>query len=167
MNLIGQKFGRLTPIEKIQIKYCTKWRCKCECGNEVTIIQGDLRRGHTKSCGCLSNENRIKVGLNNLIHGNARKHNRSKEFTAWISMKQRCYDPNYHNFERYGGRGIKVCQRWLDSFENFLNDVGKAPEDEYTLDRINNDGNYEPKNVRWATWEEQNNNQSTSKRLFK
>lgn len=84
------------------------------------------------------------------------------EYRAWLSMKTRCYNQNYHLYDKYGGRGIKVCNRWKNSFENFLADVGQRPSSKHSLDRRDNNGNYEPKNVRWATPKEQNNNQSNT-----
>ena len=152
-NLIGLKFGRWTLIEFAGYakNYVAKWKCRCDCGNEAVVQLSNLKSGNSKSCGCLSKE---MAGARVYKHGYASKN--TKEYAAWLSMKTRCYNPNYQHFKDYGGRGIKICERWLNSFENFLADIGKAPDELHSLDRyINNDGNYEPGNVRWATSSEQ------------
>ena len=161
MNLTGLKFGKLTVIS---LAGCTnyreyKWNCKCDCGNETIVFEKNLRRSHTKSCGCLKVEKGIENSQNNYKHGhNKSGGNKSKEYTAWESMKARCYNKNYHHYNCYGGRGIKVCDKWLNDFQAFLNDVGYAPNVDYSLDRINNNGHYEPGNVRWADIYQQNQN---------
>lgn len=154
--LTGIRFGRLIAIEKIKVKYITKYKCTCDCGNEVIIDHGSLQSGRTKSCGCLNKE---KASENAYKHGHS-GYNESKEYRTWCNMKIRCYNKNHNRFEHYGGKGIKVCDRWLNSFENFLADMGNAPSSEYSIDRINNDGDYDPNNCRWATASEQINNSS-------
>lgn len=157
-DLTGQIFGRLTIVEYNSKDKSgqAKWLCKCECENYIIVTGGDLRKGHTKSCGCLRTENIIKRSTK---HNNCRRGNETSEFVAWSSMKQRCYDKNFKDYNLYGGRGIKVCDIWLYSFENFLEDVGLKPTTLHSLDRYpNKDGNYEPGNVRWATIKEQANN---------
>ena len=158
--LIGQKFNRLTVIKFVgRGKYSAAiWKCICDCGNETIVYQKNLKSGNTKSCGCLNNEQRIINGLSSIRHGHDRKNNVSKEYRAWQSMKSRCYNLNNVSFKNYGGRGIKVCDKWLDDFEAFLIDVGEAPSSEHSLDRINNNSHYEPGNVKWSTAEEQNQN---------
>ena len=158
MNYVGVKFGRLSAIEKINKNWKVKYRCICDCGNEVIIASSNLTSGNSRSCGCLASEQaseRLIGHTYSLTHGHTRNYNKTKEYIAWTSMKDRCYNTNRHNYHRYGGRGIKVCEKWLNSFEKFLEDVGKSPGDEYSIDRKDNDGNYEPGNVRWATVEEQ------------
>jgi len=159
LDLTGIKFGRL---EALSIDYSknTKyiyWLCKCDCGKKVSVKNYNLLSGNTKSCRCLSiltnkeNKTNIKHGLS-----------RSKEYKTWCGMKTRCYNPNDSYYNRYGGRGIKVCGRWLNSFENFLEDMGKRPSPKHSIDRINNDGDYEPSNCKWATGVEQIRNRSIS-----
>ncbi|HNB01941.1 MAG TPA: hypothetical protein PLK61_09060 [Nitrosomonas sp.] len=164
MDLIGQKFNRLIVIEFAgRSKYgASKYKCRCECGNEKIILANSLKSGNTKSCGCLAVETgKIKGKINGLkrrIHGQAVTSKETKEYKAWQNMKDRCYNVNYKGYKHYGRRGIRVCDKWLNNFETFFNDVGKAPSSNYSLDRINNDGNYEPGNVKWSTSFEQNQN---------
>jgi len=134
------------------------WNCLCDCGNTIPVAQGHLKNGHTQSCGCLHVE---RTAAASLTHGETRKDNVNPVYFVWFAMKQRCLNPAHPNYVHYGGRGIKVCDRWLDpehGLKNFLEDMGPRPEG-LTLDRFpDNDGNYEPGNVRWATWVEQANN---------
>ena len=146
------KFNRLTIIEKVSSK---KYRCKCDCGNETVVYLHHLKSGGTKSCGCLKKE---MIGLTNYKHGHAGNSKTTKIYHAWEGMKARCYNKNYPKYDRWGGRGIKVCDRWLESFENFLADMGEPPGKEYSVDRKDNNGNYEPNNCRWATDDEQQQN---------
>ena len=150
-NLIGQKFGRLTVIERAENKgKYTAWKCRCDCGNEVIVSSNSLgrKKNFTRSCGCL------KTG--HTTHGMTR----TKIYRVWAGMVQRCNNPNAENYARYGGIGITVCEQWL-SFENFYTDISKLPhfgEEGYTLDRIDNSKGYEPSNIRFATAKEQVNN---------
>ncbi len=152
----GRRYGRLTVLSKGPDggKYDrSHWLCKCDCGNTKVISQDALRGGGTMSCGCLI---RDVVKERSTTHGETCEYSRgSKEYKAWATMKWRCHN---RNNTRYGGRGISVCQRWLDSYVDFLIDVGRAPSPEYSLDRINNNGNYEPGNVEWSTRIRQANN---------
>lgn len=165
INLINQRFGRLTVIKPIgnTKDYQTIWMCLCDCGNYKNVKGGNLKSGNTTSCGCYSREllNKNKYCM---THGNACKNNISPEFKAWDSIIQRCTNPKNKSYKNYGSRGIKVCDRWLEKngFINFLADIGKRPEG-YTLDRINNDGNYEPGNCRWTTWRQQERNRRNNK----
>lgn len=127
------------------------------------IVDGSkLKSGHSKSCGCLIGDVLLK---RNFIHGNTFRGKTSKEYHTWSGMKKRCYNPKEPAYRNYGGRGIEVCPEWKDSFETFLVDMGPAPGSEYSIDRINNDGNYEPSNCRWATRGEQNVNKRTTRWL--
>jgi hypothetical protein len=116
--------------------------------------------GHTKSCGCIYLET---VTIRNLKHGQAYRGNKSKEYKAWCNIKRRCYDKNVLDYKNYGGRGITVCDEWRDDFSAFYNHIGPAPARHLSVDRINNNGNYEPGNVRWATNHEQRINSRNCK----
>jgi hypothetical protein len=154
---IGDRFGRLAVValSPQRRRGYKVWICRCDCGAEREITTSNLKR-HTRSCGCVSVEKLVAM---NTRHGSARKGALSPEFKAWQAMKGRCTYPGTRGFEHYGGRGIKVCERWRDSFENFLADVGPKPRPEYSLDRFPNpNGDYEPGNVRWATPSEQQSN---------
>lgn len=160
LNLVNQKYGKLTVIKEISAKWST-WLCKCECGKEKQILQCHLRSGHTTSCGCVTI---ARAKLLNFKHGFVGNDNPTPEYSAWLSMKARCYNPNNNEYHNYGGRGIKVCDRWLNSFETFLKDLGSRPSNKHSLDRFpNKNGDYEVTNCRWATIEQQNNNLRTNK----
>lgn len=126
--------------------------CLCDCGQETLVYCASLRTGNTKSCGCLRGETH---GQSNFWKKGGRKE--SKEYKAWCHAKSRCSNPNYPKFEHYGGRGITMCQEWRDSFLAFFTYMGKCPKG-LTLDRIDNEGNYEPGNCQWATRSQQNKN---------
>lgn len=156
-DLIGKTFNRLTVIEKMPPVFNgrRRWRCSCVCGGETIVPTFEITSGGTKSCGCLGIE---------ILRANRVKHmenKNSKEYMAWCGMKARCYNKNGTKYSRYGKRGIIVCDRWRDNFSNFLEDMGRAPTAEHSLDRIDNDGNYEPINCRWAIELVQANNKST------
>lgn len=150
----GERYGRLTVVEFDGIRNKNSyWRCACDCGQIVITQRSHLRSGTTRSCGCLrddGNTSRARHGLH-----------RSPTWITWMAMKQRCLNPEAADYPRYGGVGVTICERWLD-FKNFLADMGERPNDR-TLDRVDNDGNYEPSNCRWATASEQNQNRSSTR----
>lgn len=160
IDLTGNVYGRLTVISfSHKLERDILWNCRCECGKETKVRSGNLKNGHTKSCGCLG----LKAAQ---THGECANGNLTKEYRAFRHMIERCYKPKTKQYHNYGGRGIKVCDRWLNSYSDFLNDVGRAPTQTHSIDRKNNDGNYEPGNCRWATRQEQSNNTTINKMLL-
>ena len=160
----GQRFGRLLVVCRASNhtqpngNRIARFMCRCDCGNEVIVRAIHLRSGASKSCGCLWNE--FSESLR--THGDSCGDKQTPEYRCWADMKDRCNNPNTKAYRHYGGRGITVCDRWMQSYGDFLADVGRRPSSAYSIDRINNDGNYEPGNVRWATREEQTKNKRRS-----
>lgn len=136
-------------------KNARRWLAVCKCGTTKTVAQQTLKNGNSHSCGCYRD---TKAKITSKTHGDTINGIISPEYSVWSQMIKRCYNSNSSNYHNYGGRGIKVCDRWLKSFENFLSDIGRKPSADYSIDRINNNGDYTPYNTRWATIKEQNRN---------
>lgn len=152
-DVTNKVFGRLTALEFVEHigNGAAIWRCRCSCGTVKNIRLNCLVTGKTKSCGCLLYESKNKT------HGDSIG-NRTPEYRAWTGMKARCTSPSHRAYKNYGGRGIKVCQRWLDGYENFLADMGRRPPGRYSLERIDNNGDYCPENCCWIPFVEQSKN---------
>lgn len=162
IDLTGRQFGRLTVIKRVEgnIRH-PQWLCKCECGNESIVFGTNLRRGTTASCGCLGREKAAEqMRINMSTHGKSS----SRLYYVWIAMKNRCYRETDKAYENYGGRGIKICDEWLHDFKSFYDWAmangydENAPRGQCTLDRIDVNGNYCPKNCRWVDMKIQRNN---------
>ncbi len=162
VDYTGQRYGRWIVLSFIGNNYRGDrlWLCRCDCGIERVVKGGILRSGESQSCGCLNKEKVAEAcRKRSTIHRETVDYKSTPEYNAWLSLKGRCLNPRNSAFQGYGGRGIMVCDRWVNSFPNFLEDVGRRPSPQHSIDRFpNNDGNYEPGNVRWATRTEQNRN---------
>ena len=168
IDLTGQKFGRLTAVEKCGKDSSGKnslWLCTCDCGGTTRATTTHLRNGHTQSCGCLGHERLISCGKATQfkpVHG-LRK---TRIYRIWCGMKSRCYDPNHPKYPLYGSRGIKVCEEWLHNAQAFYDwAVSHNYASDLTIDRINSDGDYEPDNCRWASIAEQNRNRKFRRKV--
>ena len=159
IDLTGQKFGRLTVIKRLENnkRNETVWLCKCECGKEVNVTYGHLAYGHSKSCGCYAKE----LFVNTVSKHKLRTH---RLYNIWRGIKQRCCNSKSVFFNYYGGRGIKICDEWLNDFKKFYDwSVKNGYDGKLSIDRINNDGNYEPHNCRWANPKIQSTNRRTNR----
>ena len=158
IDLSGRRFGRLVvQTRTISLNHKATWICLCDCGNTHTVRSGTLLKGEVRSCGCFQRETR---GQHRRTHGASR----TSVYRTWTVAKGRCYNPTDPHYDRYGARGIQMCDAWRQSFQAFFAAVGPRPP-HTSLDRINNDGHYEPGNVRWATAKQQGRNQTRTVRV--
>lgn len=157
IDITGKKFGRLLVIKRTNDHitpkghHITMWECKCDCGNTKTITGHALKQGFTKSCGCIS-----------------KKHGKTKTrlFNIWVNMRQRCYNSKIPEFHLWGGKGVAVCDEWRNDFKTFYDwAMSNGYTDELTIDRIDNNGNYEPSNCRWVTAKAQAMNLSSNHKI--
>lgn len=163
LDMIGKKFGRWTVIEEAERQYGTRafYLCKCECGTTKIVNGYTLRKGLTKSCGCYNAERIKETGTKRVKHGLSGH----RLYRIWSGMKDRCSNSNLPEYPRYGGRGIKVCNEWLDNEKFFEWAFMNGYNDNLTLDRIDNDKDYCPDNCRWSTYAEQANNRKNTRHI--
>jgi hypothetical protein len=170
LDLTGQRFGHLVAFQRVGMRWGGGlWECLCDCGNAVRISSGNLRSGHSQSCGCTR---KARLAELKTTHGHTKTSSRTAvEYKIWRDMLRRCQDERAGNFRYYGARGITVCERWSkgeggrSGLDCFLADLGPRPSRDHSIDRIKNDRGYEPGNVRWATTDEQLRNRTKSRQV--
>lgn len=176
IDILDQRFGRVVVLSKKAPRKNggSSWLCLCDCGIRFIATGSNLRKGYTKSCGCLAKEWAISMGSNKefiavraekqVTHGHKRRNKISPEYRVWLGMKRRCYDKKYKDFSNWGGRGIYVCDEWLHDFKQFLSDMGPRPSG-HSIDRLDPEKNYSPENCRWATPKQQGGENKRSNKL--
>ena len=158
-DLSGKIFNRFTVLNEYKIENKrTKWLCLCKCGNKKFVEAYNLKKGYTKSCGCLNKEQTAK---RNTSHGMSK----TKEYKVWKGIKKRCLNKNSNIYKYYGGRGIKICKRWENSFENFYKDMGPIPSLKHSIDRKDVNKGYCPKNCKWVIFHQQSTNKRTNNKI--
>lgn len=157
-DLSGKRFGRWEVLARDLAIGKTAWFCRCDCGQERSVRSGHLQSGASQSCGCLHKE---RAAAAKRTHGLSK----TSIYRIWGAIRTRCYNPRGISYPIYGARGIKMCARWRGSFEAFFADMGERPSPRHSIERINNEGNYEPGNCRWATQVEQMNNCRANRRI--
>lgn len=163
MDITGEEWNGIIAIQRSNKRSANRmfyWRFRCHCGTEFETLPQNIRNGSTSSCGCIGHPTQRRPHAKEL-----RTELEQDTFVAWDNMKRRCDNPNHPQWNDYGGRGINVCDSWQKSFDNFVRDVGIKPYKGLSIDRIDNDGNYEPGNVRWATSSQQNYNKARRQTL--
>lgn len=168
-DLKNKRFGRLVVIERVENyispkgKSIARWLCKCDCGNYLKTTTNHLTSGDAKSCGCISKENILKVSKSNITHGQTG----ARIYRIWQNMKTRCYNTKFVNYKYYGAKGIKICDEWLNDFNEFYKWAkNNGYKDNLTLDRINSESDYKPDNCRWVSMKIQNTNKSSNKKVM-